>query len=61
MAKEMTAYHDAGEAIFANKIVIIFKSKLNVQPAEDQPELSFARIQGDPARAIIPETVRLVK
>lgn len=56
----MTLYHDAGEAVFADKLVIIFKSNLNVQPAEDQPELSFARIQGDPARAIIPETIRLV-
>jgi hypothetical protein len=43
------------------KIVIIFKWDPNVQPAAKQPALSFLKIQGDPARAIISETYTLVK
>jgi hypothetical protein len=60
MAKKMTAYSNPGEALHAARIVIIFKSRPNIQPAKDKPSLQFLRIQGDPARAIIPETIRLV-
>jgi hypothetical protein len=57
----MTVYYDPYEAVVAGKLVIVFKSNLNVQPAEDKPPGNwFVRIQGDLARAIIPEDLRLV-
>ena len=57
----MTVYYDPYEALVAPKIVIVFKSNLNVQPAENRPPGNlFARIQGDLARAMIPEDLRLV-
>jgi hypothetical protein len=56
----MTVFTDSGERLYADKIVIVFKCQLNVHPATDHPELSFLRLHGDPARAIIPERIRLV-
>jgi hypothetical protein len=57
----MTVYYAPYEAVFAEKLVLVFKSNLNVQPAKDKlPGNLFARIQGDLARAMIPEDLRLV-
>jgi hypothetical protein len=52
---------ERGEALHADKIVVVFKCKLNVHPAIDHPELSFLRLHGDPARALIPERIRLTR
>ena len=57
----MTVYSSPGEVLHGAKIVIIFKWNPNVQPAAKQPALSFLKIQGDPARAIVSETYALVK
>jgi hypothetical protein len=60
-SNSLTVYYDPYEAVFAEKLVIVFKSNLNVQPAKDKPSGHlFARIQGDLARAMIPEDLRLV-
>jgi hypothetical protein len=56
----MTVFIDPGERLYGNKIVLIFKCQPNVQPALGYPNLSYLRLHGDPARAIIPERIRLV-
>jgi len=57
----MTVYYDPYDAVFANKLVIVFKSRLNIQPAKEKPAGHlYIQIQGDLARAIIPEDIRLV-
>jgi len=56
----MTVFIDPGERLYGNKIVLIFKSQPNIQPALGRPNLSYLRLHGDPVRAIIPERIRLV-
>lgn len=56
----MTIYTNPYEVLHGEKIVIIFKWQPNVHPAKNRAPLQFLRIQGDPARAIITETIRLV-